>query len=74
MQSETGSRLVATENCYDVHVVQGENNPLGEKKGDDYYDRFQFVGMKIQSNLLFSLEVVIPITSELSFRLQFSKE
>jgi hypothetical protein len=35
---------------------------------------FQFVGMKIQRNLLFSLEVVIPIPSELSFRLQFSED
>ena len=35
---------------------------------------FQFVGVKIQRNLLFYLEVVIPIPSKLSFRLQFSED
>jgi hypothetical protein len=44
------------------------------KKDCDDYDTFQFVGMKIQRNLLFSLEVIIPIPSELSLRLQFSED
>jgi hypothetical protein len=73
LQSETGSRLVATENCYYVHAVQEENNPLG-KKNDDDYDIYQFVGMKIQSNVLFFLEVVISIPFELNFRLQFPED
>jgi len=45
-----------------------------EKKNDDDYDRFQFVGMKIQRNLLFSLEVVIPFPFELNFRLHFPED
>jgi hypothetical protein len=45
LQSETGSRLVTSENCYDRNAVQEENNPLESK-------RMMMMIMIIDSSLL----------------------